>query len=59
MIDARSHAGLAQQLLAKRMGTSRPVVARLESGRVMPTVWTLQRLAQATGSRLHISFEAR
>ncbi len=59
MIDARSRAGLTQAQLAKKMGTTQPVVARLESGRVIPTMRTLQRLAQATGSRLHISFEAR
>ncbi len=59
ILDARSRAGLTQQQLAKKMGTTQPVVARLESGRVIPTMRTLQRLAQATGSRLHISFEAR
>jgi hypothetical protein len=36
-----------------------PVVARLESGRVRPSMRTLERLAEATGSRLLISFEPR
>jgi DNA-binding transcriptional regulator YiaG len=34
VIDARNRAGLTQQQLARKMGTTQPVVARLESGRV-------------------------
>jgi len=59
VIDARSRAGLTQQELARKMGTTQPVVARLESGRTRPSMRTLQRLAEATGSRLLISFEPR
>lgn len=57
MIEARNRAGLTQDELAKRMGTTQPVVARIESGRIRPSTRTLQRLAQATGSRLIIRFE--
>ena len=57
LIDARSRAGLTQQELAKKMGTTQPVVARLESGRTRPSMRTLERLAKATGSRLLIRFE--
>jgi ribosome-binding protein aMBF1 (putative translation factor) len=57
VIDARSRAGLTQQELAKKMGTTQPVVARLESGRTRPSMRTLERLAKATGSRLVIRFE--
>ncbi|MBI1897756.1 MAG: helix-turn-helix domain-containing protein [Acidobacteria bacterium] len=59
VIDARNRAGLTQQELARKMGTTQPVVARLESGRVRPSMRTLERLAEATGSRLLISFEPR
>ena len=59
VIDARNRAGLTQQELARKMGTTQPVVARLESGRVRPSMRTLERLAAATGSRLLISFEPR
>jgi transcriptional regulator with XRE-family HTH domain len=59
VIDARNRAGLTQKELAKKMGTTQPVVARLESGRVRPTMRTLERLAEATGSRLLISFAPR
>jgi transcriptional regulator with XRE-family HTH domain len=57
VIDARNRAGLTQKALAKKMGTTQPVVARLESGRIRPSLRTLERLALATGSRLRIGFE--
>ena len=57
VIDARNRAGLTQQELAKKMGTTQPVVARLASGRTRPSMRTLERLAKATGSRLLIRFE--
>ena len=57
MIRARSHAGLTQAQLARRMQTTQAVIARLESGRVKPSTRTLERLAKATGMRLRISFE--
>jgi len=59
VIEARSRAGLTQKELAHKMGTTQPVVARLESGRVRPSMRTLERLAAATGSRLLISFQPR
>ena len=59
VMNVRSRAGLTQEGLARRMGTTQPVVARLESGRTRPSMRTLQRLAEATGSRLLISFEPR
>ena len=59
VVDARIRAGLTQEALAQKMGTTQPVVARLESGRTHPSMRTLERLADATGSRLLISFEPR
>jgi ribosome-binding protein aMBF1 (putative translation factor) len=59
VIHARSRAGLTQQELARKMGTTQPVVARLEGGQTRPSIRTLERLAKATGSRLLISFEPR
>lgn len=57
VIEARTHAGLTQEQLARRMETTQSVIARLESGRVRPSTQTLTRLAAATGTRLRISFE--
>lgn len=59
VIDARNRAGLTQAELARKMGTTQPVVARLEGGRVRPSMRTLERFARATGSRLLIRFEPR
>ena len=57
ILKARATAGLTQAQLAKRMKTSQAVVARLESGRTLPSTRTLKRFAKATGHRLKISFE--
>jgi transcriptional regulator with XRE-family HTH domain len=59
LVDARKRSGLTQEELAKKMGTTQPVVARLESGRTLPSLRTLKRLATAAGSRLVITFEPR
>jgi transcriptional regulator with XRE-family HTH domain len=59
VMDVRNRAGLTQAQLARKMGTTQPVVARLESGRTRPSMRSLERLAEATGSRLRISFEPR
>jgi len=57
LIEARTRAGLTQEQVARRMKTTQGVIARLESGGSKPSTWTLERFAQATGSRLRISFE--
>jgi transcriptional regulator with XRE-family HTH domain len=54
---ARTRSGLSQAELAKRMKTTQSTIARLESGRGMPSTRTLGRFAKATGHRLKISFE--
>ena len=54
---ARQRAGLSQVQLAKRMKTTQSTIARLESGRGLPSTRTLSRFAKATGHRLKISFE--
>jgi len=59
MIEARANADLTQEELARRMNTTQAVIARLESGRVKPSTRTLERLAEATGMRLRISFEPK
>jgi transcriptional regulator with XRE-family HTH domain len=57
MIAARTRAGLTQQEVATRMKTTQAVIARLEGGGSKPSTRTLERYAEATGSRLRISFE--
>jgi ribosome-binding protein aMBF1 (putative translation factor) len=57
LIEARARAGLTQEELAQRMKTKQAIIARLESGRTKPSTRTLERIAEATGHRLRISFE--
>ena len=57
LIKARGEADMTQEEVAVAMGTTQAVIARLESGRNMPSTRTLQRFAKATGSKLRISFE--
>ena len=57
LIAARAQADMTQEQVAQAMGTTQAVIARLESGRVKPSTRTLERFAQATGTRLRISFE--
>jgi predicted transcriptional regulator len=44
LIEARKRAGLTQEELAARTDTTQTIIARLESGRVMPSTRTLKRL---------------
>ncbi len=57
VIKARSEAGLTQEELARRMGTTQSAIARMEGGKSRPSTTTLQKLAAATGTRLRVSFE--
>ena len=57
LIEARTRAGITQAELAARMKTTQSAVARLESGRVPPSTRTLEKVAQATGTRLRIQFD--
>lgn len=58
LIETRTRAGLTQEQLADRMGTTQSAIARMESGRTRPSTTTLEKLARATETRLKISFEA-
>ena len=50
LISARVLAGMTQAELAQRMSTTQSTIARLESGRMMPSMRTFARYAQATNS---------
>lgn len=55
LIEARAEAGLTQKEVADRMKTSQAAIARMESGRSIPSTTTLQRYASAVGKQLRIS----
>jgi transcriptional regulator with XRE-family HTH domain len=53
--QARRAAGLTQAQLARRLGTTQPEIARIESPRSNPRLATLNRAVAATGHRLELS----
>jgi len=55
LVQARTRARLSQAELARRLGTTQSAIARLEGGGVSPTLSTLRRYAEATGTRLEIN----
>ena len=55
----REKKGLSQQQLAKLMGTSQQAISRIESGEYEGfTLKTLEKIADATGTRVKIEFIA-
>lgn len=57
MSKARVGAGVTQVEMARRMNTTQPAIARLESGRRLPSMRTLARFAAAVGRRLVVDFQ--
>lgn len=57
MLAARARAGLTQEAVAVRMGTTKSVISRLEAaGKHAPSVASLKRYAAAVGCTLKIEF---
>lgn len=54
LIEARIKRGVSQADLAKKIGTKQSAIARLESGRVNPTVDFLDKISTALGGKLEI-----
>lgn len=55
MLAARSQAGLTQDAVAQRMGTTKSAISRLEAvGRHAPSLATLKRYAAAVGCELQV-----
>lgn len=55
MLAARTQAGLTQEAVASRMGTTKSAISRLESaGKHAPSLATLKRYAEAIGCKLEI-----
>lgn len=55
MLKARSRAGLTQEAVAERMGTTKSAVSRLEAaGKHAPSLATLKRYANAVGCELQV-----
>ena len=60
MLSARSRAGLTQEAVADRMGTTKSTVSRLEgAGKHAPSMTSLKKYADAVGCTLKIEFISR
>lgn len=60
MLKARARAGLTQDAVAERMGTTKSAVSRLEgAGQHAPSLTTLRRYAKAVGCDLDIKLVPR
>jgi ribosome-binding protein aMBF1 (putative translation factor) len=56
LLKARSKAGLTQELVAERMGTTKSVISRIEAvGKHTPSLTTLRRYARAVGCDLRVT----
>ena len=57
MLQARLRAGLTQQAVADKMGTTKSAVSRLESaGKYTPSMSSLKKYAEAVGCELEVHF---
>ena len=55
MLKARARAGLTQESVAERMGTTKSAISRLESvGKHAPSLSTLRRYAEAVGCQIQV-----
>lgn len=54
LIAARLKKGLTQQKLAKKINSKQESISRVESGKVIPTIAFLKKIAQALDSQLEV-----
>jgi DNA-binding XRE family transcriptional regulator len=60
MLSARTRAGLTQEAVADRMGTTKSAISRLEgAGKHAPSMASLKKYADAVGCTLKIEFVLR
>lgn len=52
---ARRSAGMTQRELARESGIPQPAIARIESGKVVPRISTIERLINACGYSLELA----
>lgn len=58
MVEARHAAGLTQEQMAARMGTTQSVIARLENAHHLPSLDLVTRYAAALGRRVEFDLVA-
>ncbi len=55
--ELRLHEGMTQEELAKRLGTKKSVISRMENHAEDVRLSTLERVAEVFGRKLHIAIE--
>jgi len=55
LIKLRSEAGLTQAELAEKIGTTQSAIARMESGKVLPKLDNLYKIAKICGKTLELT----
>jgi DNA-binding XRE family transcriptional regulator len=58
LLTMRTTAGLTQEELARRMGTKKSNISRLETGNTNPSLKTLRKYARACGFAITMDFHA-
>jgi transcriptional regulator with XRE-family HTH domain len=53
--ERRRRAGLTQRELAERIGTTQPAISKIETGRTLPGLVLLERVARATGGTITLT----
>lgn len=56
LVKARLDAGLTQEDMANLLGTKQSVIARLESGKFLPSLKTIYKYANATHKKVDMHF---
>lgn len=56
LIELRKKNNLSQKELAEKAGTKQPVISRIETSSVKPSLGLLERIAYAMGARLEVRF---
>jgi DNA-binding XRE family transcriptional regulator len=56
LIELRKKNNITQVELAERVGTKQPVISRVETGTVKPSISLLERIAYALGANLEVRF---
>ena len=59
IIKERIKKGLSQKELARKIGTKQSAISRLESGTYNPSLSFLQKVSEALGAKLKISFSEK
>ena len=57
LIRLRHERGLSQDQLARKIGKQQPAIARMESGRVSPSIAFLEEVAEALDAKLIVRLE--